>query len=55
MAAEKILNESILSWNFDNAVQVEMQNQIDLQPKEEEPVHLGPSISGAIENFVARN
>lgn len=52
LAAEKILNESIVSGNFDNAVSTEMSTE--KQP-EAEPEQLAPSISGAIESFMSKN
>ena len=49
LAAEKILTESVVSGNMDNA--------ISTSDKEPEPdsEHLAPSISGAIETFMSKN
>ena len=54
LAAEKILNESIISGNFDNAVATEMAQEKPAA-EDEEPTKLGPSISGAIESFINKN
>jgi hypothetical protein len=53
LTAEKILNESIISGNFDNAVATEMATE--KSNEEDESNKLGPSISGAIEAFMSKN